>query len=194
MIKKILCFALLNLLMALNAQNLYNAGFTIGSTDLIRNNKANNSYNYTNQEISAFVGKDFAWQANNNQLWNKYYIAQINATVGQYTLSSKVKQESTFSSQINTGIRFERKINNQINFETSILLSGGYHSGLTSRLSSGVYFREGIIVGINKQWKQGFSNQLGLGFQHASNANLYELNRGFEILFLKLGFIWPQKN
>ncbi|MXV38487.1 hypothetical protein GO491_07335 [Flavobacteriaceae bacterium Ap0902] len=183
----------LNIIFLLNAQSQWHAGISYGSSDLLRSQNSDSHYNYSNQEGSIYVGKYFFWNRSKTQNIQKYWILQLNGNFAQYELSIANKKENVYSSQINTGIRFEKELKPDLKLESSILLGMGYHTGLTERLNSGIYFREAIIIGLNKTWKSGFSNQFGLGFQHASNANLYPLNRGYELLFLTIGIIWPKK-
>lgn len=181
--KNIIVLLLLLYGVGLQAQ-VWSVGVYGGESSPLRNKES--YYNYTNEEGGAFIRynkpikkeyghSDFSW------------ISQVSVYAGEYNFEQENKKQKTFRANFSTGVQYN--LYKAVLWEVSIqgLLGAGYNSGYYLRLAKGFNFKEEIALNIQLMPNHHFAPYVEAGYMHNSNANIYKLNRGFEVVFIRMG-------
>ncbi|MDO5509830.1 MAG: acyloxyacyl hydrolase [Weeksellaceae bacterium] len=169
------------------AQKGFDVGLYAGNSDLLRKND-DSYYNYTNREYGVFFGKSYSiFQRHAHRTfqidWRAHFIK------AKYTMPSENFESEVTKGNVLFGIGH---LWLQPNWQYSIRfgIGPGMHSGYYKRLTAGYYFTEELSFTLKRRLAQEQYLILTTGGMHNSNGNIYHVNRGLDLLFMRLGYSW----
>ena len=166
------------------AQSTTEMGFAYGNSDIFRKTDQSH-FNYQNSEFGFFFSKNLAWNKNDSQVLQKYWLIQPQVYIANYNFLSESVKQKIVRGIIYGGIKFQKPFQHW-SLHSKLAVGAGYQSGYYQRLAKGIYFTEKLNVGISYPVFQQSNAGVDVGIMHVSNGNFYELNRGLEVFFIEL--------
>lgn len=119
-----------------------------------------------------------------HQLTSNRYIVSKNHPL--YNRREEMKQFKKFHEYImNFGFQVSKSFSeNEIYFLASI--GPGYFEKTTERMSKGIGFSDNLAIGYSRKIQK-FYIDARLGYRHASNAEINEVNDGYDMMVVDLG-------
>lgn len=166
-------------------------GVSYGTSDVFRKEDKSH-YNYNNNEFGIFALKQTAWKRNSSDAIKKFWFIQPEIYYGNYTFYADQITWGIFKATLGGGLRFAKMWGNTA-LHTKFSVNAGYQSGYYHRLEGGIHFTEKLNFGVEFPLNDRMKSFIDIGAMHVSNANLYDLNRGLEVLYIEFGFQIPVK-